>query len=275
MNYLLDKKIQRKKFVSVVLLIVIFFTLFYFRSGIFSGLSSFGHKVFRPVLVLGNNVGDKFSSLGSYFISKSSLRRENEDLKSKLNEQEIRMLNYNSILVENISLKEILGRKNPKTSMILAGILSKPNQSLYDTLVLDAGEKQGIKIGDMVFALGNIPLGRVADVYPNSSKVILFSNAGEKTQVVVGDKPARTDDSGRSGGNVFMEIVGRGGGNFEMIMPRDFVPQKGDQVFLPGIASYVLGIIETILSDPRDPFQKALLISPVNVQELKFVEVEK
>ena len=50
--------------------------------------------------------------------------------------------------------------------------------------------------------------------------------------------------------------------------------EKGDEVVLPGITPYVLGIMETTISDPRDPFAKTLLTSPVNIQELKFVEVE-
>jgi len=71
-----------------------------------------------------------------------------------------------------------------------------------------------------------------------------------------------------------MEVAGRGGGNFEMIVPRDFTIVKGDVALLPGIFPYVLGVVEIIISDPRDPFIKALLVSPVNIQELKFVEVE-
>jgi len=60
-----------------------------------------------------------------------------------------------------------------------------------------------------------------------------------------------------------------------MILPRDFVLEKGNEVVLPGITPYTLGVVETIISDPRDSFQKALLVSPVNIQELKFVEVEQ
>jgi len=71
------------------------------------------------------------------------------------------------------------------------------------------------------------------------------------------------------------ELVGRGGGNFEMTMPKNFILQKGDQVVLPGPYPYVLAIVEKIISDPRDLFTKALLVSPVNIQELKFVEVEQ
>ena len=171
------------------------------------------------------------------------------------------MANYGSLLAENTNLKEILGRKDLKKNMILSAILSKPNQSPYDTLIIDAGESQGIKMGNTVFAGGNIPIGRIAETYANSSKVILFSTAGERTQAVIGEK------------SVFMELVGRGGGNFEIIMPRDFVLKSGEQAIMPGIHPYLLAVVETVISDPRDPFTKALLVSPVNIQEIKFVEV--
>jgi cell shape-determining protein MreC len=168
--------------------------------------------------------------------------------------------NYNSIVAENASLKEILGRKNESVSMTLAAILAKPSQSPYDTIIVDVGVEQGIKVGDKVFALGNVPIGYVAEAYPNTSKVILYSNSGEKTFAIVKE--------------VSMEIVGRGGGNFEMILPRDFTLAKEDQAVLPGIVPYVVGTVETIISDPRDSFIKALLVSPVNIQEIKFVQIE-
>src|SRR3972149_152137 len=261
MSYLVDKKIKRKKFFRVLFRSVIFFALFYFRADIMDGASSVGIFIFRPVLVAGNYTGDKFSNLKSYFLFKNSLYLENENLKMKLIEEEAKMANYNSILDENIFLKEILGRKNTKTSVIVPAILAKPNKSFYDTLVIDIGLKQGVKVGDSVFALGNIPIGRIAEVHAYSSKVILFSNSGEKTQVVINK-------------NIFMEVVGRGGGNFEMAIPKDFNLSKGSEVVLPGIMPHVLAVVETVLSDPRDSFQKALLVSPANIQELKFVEAE-
>ncbi len=262
MSYLLDKKIKKKKFFYTIFFIIVLLILFYFRLGILNGLAAFSHTILRPVLVFGNNIGRELNNASSYFIFKSFLLKENEDLKSKLSEQEVRNANYNSILAENISLKEILGRKVEKNNIILAAILSKPNQSPYDTLIIDVGAKQGLQVGDIVFALGNVPIGRIYMVYSNSSKVVLFSNGGEKTQALL------------SGKNIFLEIVGRGGGNFEMVIPRDLTLSKGDEVVLPGIVPYVLGIVETIISDPRDSFIKALLVSPVNIQELKFVEVE-
>jgi cell shape-determining protein MreC len=263
MSYLLDKKIKRSKFFKYILFVVVLFILIYFRSGVFNGLSYVSDIIFHPIFLLGNNIGGTLSNTGAYFRSKNSLFLQNEDLKSKLNEEEAQISNYNSILDENLKTKEILGRKDAKANMVLAGILSKPNQSPYDTLVIDAGIKDGISLEQRVFALGNVPIGYIAEVNPNSSKVILYSNPGEKTEVII------------SGKNTFMQIVGRGGGNFEMIIPRDLIIEKGTEVVLPGITSHTVGVVQTIISDPRDAFQKALLASPVNIQELKFVEVEK
>lgn len=283
MSYLLDKKIKRKKFFKIIFGVVFLIILFYFRFDIFDGLSSASQTLFRPVLVMGNNIGEKFKNVGSYFASKNSLYLQNQKLRAEAMENEARMLNYNSVLSENENLKMILGRppasrlrgqeagkgetrpnglSGREASIVLAAILSKPNQSLYDTLVIDAGKKQGIKMGDAVFALGSIPIGRIDLVYENSAKIILFSSAGEKTQAII------------SGRDVFIELIGRGGGNFEIILPRDFILQKGDQVVMPGLNSYVLAIVQTIISDPRDYSNKVLLTSPINIQEIKFVEVE-
>ncbi len=60
-----------------------------------------------------------------------------------------------------------------------------------------------------------------------------------------------------------------------MVMPRDFILEKGIEVVLPGITPYTIATVQTIISDTRDSFQKVLLLSPVNIFELKFVEVEE
>jgi cell shape-determining protein MreC len=263
MSYLLDKKIKRNNIFKYSIFVVVLLVFIYFRSDIFDGFSYISSFVFRPILVLGNGISEKLSDIGSYFSSKEALFLENENLKRDLSQISNKVSDYNSILDENFQMKEILGRKTASEIFVLGSILAKPNQSPYDTLIIDVGADNGIIFGQKVFALGNVPIGYISQVYANSAKVVLFSNPGEITQVVV------------SGKNTFMQLIGRGGGNFEMVLPRDFVLQKGTEVVLPGITPFVVGVVETIISDPRDAFQKALLVSPVNIQELQFVEVEK
>ncbi|MCX6757644.1 MAG: rod shape-determining protein MreC [Candidatus Nomurabacteria bacterium] len=262
MSYLLDKKIQNRKYKKIAATILIVVVLFYFRVVVFHGLSSMTHFIFRPVVVLGNNIGSSFSSLGYFFHSKNTLYQENQNLKTQILESQADRANYSSVVDENIKMKEILGRKAENMKIVLAGILAKPNRSLYDTLVIDAGSNQGIKIGNTVFAIGNIPIGKVSEVYAKSANVILFSSPKENTEVTI------------SGKDIAISAVGRGGGNFEIILPRDLVIDLGTEIDLPGINHYVLGTVATIVSDPRDSFQKAILVSHVNIQNLKFVEVE-
>jgi cell shape-determining protein MreC len=288
MSYLLDRKIKRKKFFKVALGVIVLLLIIYFHTSVFGGLSRITHSIFRPVFIFGNNLKEGFSNVGSAIQSKKSLTKENESLKSQLSEKEATLSNYNSVLDENAKLKEIFGRKSEKSNMILGAILSKPNRSPYDTLIIDVGAEEGVAVGDKVFAQGSVPIGRVSLVYSHSAKVILFSTAGEKTEVVVSLSPNPLDINSasgvasdvlapliQSGKDVFMQLVGRGGGNFEMILPRDFILEKGTEVHLPGITPYVVATVATIISDPRDSFIKALLVSPVNIQELKFVQVLK
>ena len=276
MSYLLDKKQKIKKFKRAGIVLAILVVLFYFRVGVLGGLSSAAHFIFKPVLVVGNSIGNTFGGMGAYFSSKKSLTLENENLKAQILASEADRANYAAVVDENNQMKEILGRKAEKMDLILSSILSKPNRSPYDTLVIDIGVKDGAYVGQKVFALGNIPIGKIAEIYESTSKVVLFSSPGEKTDVVVVGQPARNAEGITSAGrNITMQLTGRGGGNFEMILPRDFVIAEGAEVVLPGITSQVVGIVQTILSDPRDSYQKALLSSPVNIFQLKSVEVEK
>jgi cell shape-determining protein MreC len=263
MTYLLDKKTKREKFKKIALVIFFLCFLIYFRIQILNGLSSFVHFIFRPVLLLGNNVKGGFSNADIVLNSKKLLFLENETLKLELKENKAAVFGYNSILDENLKLKEILGRIPGNKNMILASILAKPNRSPYDTLIIDVGKNEGVFVGQRIFAEGNVPIGEVRETFPHSSKVALFSSPGEKTEVVI------------SGKDIFMSITGRGGGNFEMMLPRDLVIEKGNEVVLPGINIRAVATVETIISDPRDSYQKALLKSPINIQELKFVQVER
>ena len=272
MSYLQDKKLKDKKFKKIALAIVVLVFLFYFRYGILRGFAVSVQFVAHPFLTFGKNVGNGFENFGAYFSSKKHLSVENETLKSQIAQNEATIANYNSVLDENIKMKEVMGRKNEKQNFIFATILAKPNRSIYDTLLIDAGSKDGVQVEQRVFALGNIPIGYIAEVYLNSAKVILYSSSGEKSTVMV---PVSGSNLGDSIKNIQMEIVGRGGGNFEMSLPRDVTVSYGAEAVLPGVTPYTIAKVGTIISDPRDSYQKALLASPVNIFELGFVELEK
>ncbi len=263
MPYLQDRKRNNNTRTALVIAIcAIVFIILLFKIGAFSWAGRTLQGIALPFWKTRTAVVETVSPYQSAFTSKRALFTENEDLKSKLSEIEAKMQNYQTLLDENTQLKEAFGRKE-SGEQLLAAILVKPGQSLYDTLIVDAGTDLGVAVGQKVFSDGNILIGEVAEVYAHSSKIKMYSSAGEKLSVII------------SGKDITTEAEGRGGGNFEMIFPRDVDIPKGTEVVLPGIHPYLVGLVDDIISDPRDPLQKVLLRSPVNVQELKFVQIEK
>ncbi len=161
---------------------------------------------------------------------------------------------------ENIALKERLGRPIIKNS-VLAYILKKPPFTVYDSFILDIGVKQGISIGDSVYTFGDILIGEISEIFPTTSKVKLYSSYGEKYNVLVSDK------------NIQASAIGRGGGSFEIVIPRDIKILEGDTITIPNISNTVFGLVGKIITEPARAFSTIIFSQPINIYEQKWVIV--
>ncbi|MCK4386556.1 MAG: rod shape-determining protein MreC [Candidatus Pacebacteria bacterium] len=248
----------RKKlfFTAVVLLLILAFC-----SGTMSFLSGPLQFVGRPIWKIKNYSVDFVSELGVFFKTKEKLREENKILKNKLGKANFQLFNRKALLEENIKLKEILGRKNEDFKFILANVIAKPNLSPYDSLILDRGSQDGVKKGNKVLADADIIIGEIAEIYSKTSKAKLYSFPRDTLNVALGfDK-------------IFAQAVGKGGGNFELKLPQGTPIALGDLVTLPEMGLLVLGRVEEIDLRPEDPFQTVLFKSPVNIFELRWVQI--
>ncbi|MFA6227141.1 MAG: rod shape-determining protein MreC [Candidatus Paceibacterota bacterium] len=215
----------------------------------------------KPFWKVGSSLNSFFSNSLERLKSKSALIAENQLLQSEMTKGK-KDTELNRILIqENTDLKDLLGRKSIYSKAVLASILVKPSFSPYDTLIVDIGTDAGVVVGDKVSADGNIFIGRVSEVYANSSKVILYSSPDEKVLVLVGSN------------NVLKEAVGIGGGNFKIELPREIDIKEGDDVVIPSISPNIFGIVEKVEYKEADSFQTVLFKSPINVLELKWVEI--
>ena len=258
-----DKKqiLRRKKNIRNIIILGIFFVLASF--GFLSMSGGMLNFIGRPIWNAERYIITKFDNIGYFFKTKNNIYNENKRLIEENLNINLSMIDYQILKKENTDLKEILSRLQVDDNFILGNILTKPNHSPYDTIIIDIGEKSEIKEGDLVYANGNVPIGNISKVYAKTSLVSLYSNPGQKTEGYLNDS------------NASVELVGRGGGNFEMIIPIDLVVDRGSIVYLPGLSSLVVAIVDEIISKPSDPFKKVILSSPVNVQNLKWVEVKK
>lgn len=258
-----DKKqiVRRKKIIRNIIGFGIFFILSVV--GIFSWSGKIFNSVGGPIWGVEKFVTDGLYNVNYFFRTKAAISNENHNLIEEISDTKLSMVDYQILKNENNQLKETLGRLPVSHNFILGNILTKPNHSPYDTLVIDIGTNLNIKEGDQVYASGNMPIGIISKVYEKTSLVSLYTNPGFKTEGFLDIT------------NASVELTGRGGGNFEMIIPIDLSAGKGTLVYLPGSSSLIIAVIDEVLSKPSDPFKKVILSSPVNVQNIKWVQVKK
>ncbi len=261
MNYLHDKRTRKTRVsIAVFILGIVVLALIIFSS-LPSRVGGASIAIFKPFWRAGSWIGGEFSSLHSYFKSKRSLDAENIFLKQSLSDDAAKLAALDAVVHENELLKTEFGRKPEKIETMIAGVLAAPDRTPYDTLVVDAGAREGARENALVFANGGA-IGNVAEVYTRSSKVSLFSSPGISTDVII------------SGTDIHITATGRGGGNFEIQLPREVAVALGQSIVLPGLSAYPIGTVTDIVSDPRNPFQKILATSPINMQHLRLVEIE-
>ena len=247
---------KKKYFFFLAVIVVI--VLFYFKATFF--LTEPLNYVARPMWWFKNYSSEIFSDTVNLFKTKASLVEENKKLKQELNYFSPGILLNQLLIKENNELKKILGRNNDDQEIVLANVLAKPNLSPYDSLIIDAGKVEGLNKGDKVF-VNNAVIGEITDVYLKTANVRLYSFPDEILDVAVGFN------------KILGTAKGKGGGNFEMKFPHGVAISKGDVVVLPEMELFILGIVESILITPEDPLQTILFKTPVNIFELRWVQI--
>ena len=157
-------------------------------------------------------------------------------------------------------LLELVGRKQ-ESNIVIAAVLTRPPQTPYDVIIIDAGSNESLTIGSEVSLPEGPILGIISEVFPKSAKVKLFSASGEETNAVL------------ERNNVPVTLVGSGGGNFKLTLPRDIAIEKGDRILSPDITSRPLATVGEISVRPTDSFKEVLAKSPTNIFSLRFVFV--
>ncbi len=239
MNYVLRSSIHKRKIfwpIKVVGVIVLVLVLLHFAAPTF--LSSIITTIVSPVWNI--NSGNR-----------PSLNQLPDNTKDMI---------ISELTKENFELKEIMNRAVSK-NLVLAYVLKKPPFTAYDSFILDVGSNDRVEKGDGVYVLGNILIGETEEVFSNTSKVKLYSTYGEKYDVLIGEQ------------NIQATAVGRGGGLFETIIPRDVKVSEGDTIIIPNISSSVFGIVSKVIADPARAFSTIIFSQPINIYEQKWVQI--
>lgn len=266
MNYhRVEKRKSPKRFGwSLLILIVALMVIYFFGSTLNKWLYPPIEIISRPFLSISQSVENLFSQSTKFFVFKSNLIAENKKLQS----ENIRLKNLwlanRQVEQENVELKKIAGLRNVKKAPILVEVLAKPIFTPHDILLIDWGTNSSdkIKIGNKVgLSGGTVLLGEISEVFGQSAKVKLYSTFGSQIAVSVGPN------------HIPGIASGQGSGNFLLSLPRGTEVNIGDSVVASSYHDLLLGSVGAIQSVSSNPYIKVLFRSPINVYELKWVEV--
>jgi cell shape-determining protein MreC len=263
----------------LALFVVIFFGLDLFFPRLFSSIFT---SISRPFWRI------EFAREIGLFRDVDTLAMEKEDLQLRLDDILYRSEKLNQIESENVLLKSILKRSvstsspsfdanlisidseattsdiySYKSKYVLGAVLMRPPASFYDELIIDLGLKDGISINDLVYAPGNILIGKVVEVLDETSKVLLITSPDQKYEAIVGQEKA------------IISLYGVGGSGMVAEVPQGLSVEVGDIVSIPSIDNKVVGFIKSKEEDPALPFKKLFISSGANIYNLAFVLVDR
>jgi rod shape-determining protein MreC len=200
-----------------------------------------------PLQIIAMAPRDIVYGASDYFTALSSLKAENDKLKSQQTIDAQALQQGQHLLAENAQLRQLLGtsRQLPVKS-VLGEILYDTRDAFTRKIVLDRGTQHGVMAGQPVIDHAGV-VGQVTRVFPFTSEVTLLTDKDQTIPVQVVRSGLRSVAYGRGQSNI-LEL---------RFMPANADIQQGDVlvtsgidgVYPPGLAVATVKQVDTKSSD--------------------------
>ena len=199
---------------------------------------------------------------------------ENEQLKKENQELKRNQIDYDKIKIENEQYKEFLNIKeeNPEYEITSASVIGRDGQDKFYSFTIDAGEKDGVEVNDVVLSSVGV-VGVVVETGPNyarvstilspSVSVACFVSSTRDTGVVCGDSLYSTD-----------------GKTVIKYLPKNTKAEVGDIISTTGMGEVfpkdlLIGEIESMHTDTSGNYNYAIVKPASDIADVKTVFVIK
>ena len=158
---------------SIASVIIVVSIIFVTVGGIASPLSSLAGAVIAPAEKFFNGISDSVGDFFEKLNDADKIMLENAELKEKINELNSDIIDYEKIKDENEFYKNYLNIKdeNPDFELLKASLISKNEDDIYGSFLIDKGSLSGVALYDPVITSAGL-VGYVGEISPSYSKVI-------------------------------------------------------------------------------------------------------
>jgi cell shape-determining protein MreC len=210
---------------------------------------------------------DGVFGLLAYFSSKKTLEAENAALREAVGAAENERAWYQALEDQHAILLEHLDRESYASTslfrsdpLLVASVTTRPPQTPFDVIIIDAGSTEGVEMGDWTVARGAV-LGTVTEVRESVSYVTLLSSPQSTFSVRLGEFDG--------------EAYGLGGGRYRLQLPKGQAVAVGDPIILPTMGLELVGTVASVETPESDPFQTVYFNVPAALAELQYVDIFK
>ena len=200
----------------------------------------------------------------------NDLRAENEALRAEVAQLRSAAAGVQSTRRENASLRAALNyqRRNTEFTLLTARVVGRDSVDVLDTLILDRGATDGVRVGMALLANGSLA-GRVLRVTTTSADVLPIQSSQSAVSAVAQGEEGVADG--------IVEGDDNGGLRLTRIEP-DAPLAIGDLVVTSGLSGgfprgIPIGRVISVFTSPENVFREAAVEPFVRAERLDVVEV--
>lgn len=253
---------SRRTYVILIIFLLLIILANYFNW--FSGVKYFLRSIFTPIFTNANQLGVKVGDNYQFFINKEAFFKTYNQCLGAAQGKEVVDAKNKILEEENIELKKqvnFINRVAYKT--LTVNVVGRNADSTEKTVIINAGQNQGVKVGLPVIVGDGVLVGRITKVEDELSVVRLLNDNQSKILATLLNKERSLGviEAG-FGTSVRMGFIPRN----EIVMIGDQIITSGQEVEIP--KGLLIGKVVSIENEAYQPFQQAVLEPAVNLEKL-------
>lgn len=229
---------------------------------------------FRPLQAAIDGFGRGAASIAGALAEMDELRTTNEAL--QLENERLRNENRQAkeLRRQNELLTSLLQLRNGfEYRTVGAAVIGRESSEFRRVVTLEKGALDGVELGDIAIAAGGAVAGRVVEVGPTYSRVLLISDTGSTVIGQLATSTATGEVVGQLGGSLVMSKIDSA---VEVVIGEEVVTagiELAGGIRSPFPKGLLIGTVVAVERDPNEVVQTAFLEPAVDLEHLEYVLV--
>ncbi len=266
------KRLQNRPLLFVLILLLTIVGLVLHETGNMQAAENLILGPVTPVQDHLSRLANDFSDVVQTFRDLQELRRRNEELQSLADSLMIENVRLKELESENETLRQLLQftQANPADSYraaeVVGHVIGQDPSNLLRYIIIDMGTNNGVTKGMPVITDRGL-VGRIVEVSPRSSKVLLITDVSSSVNAIIQSSRATGIVEGKADGGLVMKYI-----------PSPVTVNIGDIILTSGLGAtfpkgLVIGQVTAVHKRDIEMFQQAEIKPTVDFDRLEIVLV--